>query len=97
MNPPYGPETGKWLGKLADYGNGIALIFARTETKMFFDQVWARANALFFFKGRLCFYHSSGERGKSPSGAPSVLVAYGENNISFIEKSDLNGFLIKLK
>ena len=36
LNPPYGPETGKWLQKLAEHGNGIALIFARTETDMFF-------------------------------------------------------------
>ena len=35
LNPPYGPETGKWLGRLAAHGNGIALIFARTETDMF--------------------------------------------------------------
>ena len=36
-NPPYGLEAAIWLNKLAEHGNGIALIFARTETKMFFD------------------------------------------------------------
>lgn len=35
MNPPYGSECQKWLAKLAEHGNGIALVFARTETKMF--------------------------------------------------------------
>lgn len=35
-NPPYGRHTGAWLNKLADHGNGLALIFARTETAMFF-------------------------------------------------------------
>lgn len=39
LNPPYGNETRKWLKKLAEHGNGIALIFARTETKTFFPFV----------------------------------------------------------
>lgn len=80
LNPPYGKETGKWLEKLADHGNGIALIFARTDTEMFFNYVWARAHAILFIKGRLFFHHVDGSRAKANSGAPSVLIAYGENN-----------------
>ena len=96
MNPPYGPETGKWLKKLADHGNGIALIFARTETEMFFSQVWERANAVFFFRGRLYFYTVDGVKAKHNSGGPSALIAYGENNVEAIERSLLNGFLVRL-
>ncbi len=40
LNPPYGEQTERWLAKLAKHGNGIALVYARTETKMFFDSVW---------------------------------------------------------
>jgi hypothetical protein len=29
-NPPYGLETARWLNRMAQHGNGIALIFART-------------------------------------------------------------------
>src|SRR3990167_7363837 len=46
LNPPYGPECERWMKKLADHGNGIALTFARTETKWFYDQVWGRATAV---------------------------------------------------
>lgn len=35
LNPPYGQSTGRWLHRLSLHGNGIALIFARTETAMF--------------------------------------------------------------
>lgn len=35
-NPPYGTQTKHWLDKCAEHGNCIALVFARTETKMFF-------------------------------------------------------------
>ena len=95
-NPPYGLQATTWLKKLADHGNGIALIFARTETKMFFSQVWNRACAVFFFEGRLCFYNVKGERAKANAGAPSCLIAYGENNVDALEKSGLQGKLIKL-
>src|SRR3546814_5442415 len=46
MNPPYGSEMARWLDKLATHRNGCAPIFARTETAMFHEHVWARANGL---------------------------------------------------
>ncbi|AFQ14632.1 DNA N-6-adenine-methyltransferase [Bacillus thuringiensis] len=95
-NPPYGRETVKWLNKLKDHGNGIALIFARTETKMFFESVWSKANAIFFFEGRLTFHHVDGTKAKANGGAPSVLVIYGESNIEYVKESGLKGKLIKL-
>jgi hypothetical protein len=87
MNPPYGDETGEWMGRLADHGNGIALVFARTETAWFFDTVWKRADAVFFFRGRIAFYHVTGEQGDA-AGAPSVLVAYGAENVRAIANAD---------
>jgi len=96
-NPPYGLEATKWLQKLTEHGNGIALIFARTETKMFFDHVWNKADALLFIEGRLFFHHVTGEKAKSNSGAPSVLVAYGKNNVASLKHCGIRGKLIILK
>jgi hypothetical protein len=76
LNPPYGSETGKWLRRLAEHGNGIALIFARTETGDWFDHVWGKAAEILFIKGRLHFYHISGIPASGNSGAPSALIAY---------------------
>jgi hypothetical protein len=77
VNPPYGPNTGTWLGKLASHsGGGIALIFARTETKAFFDNVWSKADAIYFIQGRLKFCRPDGKAGES-AAAPSVLIGYG--------------------
>ena len=95
-NPPYGLEAEKWLRKLADHGNGIALIFARTETKMFFDQVWSRADAVFFFKGRLYFHHVDGSKASANAGAPSCLIAYGKNNAEILKRIDIKGQYIPL-
>lgn len=88
-NPPYGLEAAKWLDRLADHGNGIALIFARTETRMFFDHVWGRADAVLFIEGRLHFHHVDGTRAAANSGAPSCLVAYGQNNVACLHDSGL--------
>ncbi len=79
LNPPYGPQTWKWLNQLSDHPDGgIALTFARTETNGFHMEVWDKADALFFFRGRLFFhYPKTGERAPSNAGGPSVLVGYG--------------------
>jgi len=94
-NPPYGKKTEVWLDRLANHGNGIALIFARTETRAFFKTVWDRADALLFLKGRIRFHHVTGEQAAS-AGAPSVLVAYGQNNVEALRNSDIEGKLVKL-
>lgn len=95
-NPPYGSQTGIWLNKCSQHGNAIALIFARTETKMFFDSVWNKADALLFVKGRLKFFHVTGIVGDS-AGAPSVLIAYGKSNADFLRNCGIEGKFINLK
>jgi hypothetical protein len=97
LNPPYGLEASEWLNKMVVHGDGVVLIFARTETKMFFDHVWENADALLFFKGRLYFHHVNGDRAKANAGAPSVLIAYGKENVKALEKVSEWGKLIKLK
>lgn len=94
-NPPYGKQTFEWLKRLSEHKNGIALIFARTETKGFHAEVWQKADAVFFFEGRLKFCYPDGKAGDC-ANAPSCLVAYGQNNIEAIRKSGLKGKLIIL-
>lgn len=96
-NPPYGLEASRWLNRLADHGDGIALIFARTETAMFFEHVWAKADAILFIKGRLHFHHVDGTRAAANSGAPSVLIAYGRTNVDSLRSSGIEGALIDLR
>ncbi|TIT32634.1 MAG: adenine methyltransferase [Mesorhizobium sp.] len=100
LNPPYGDQTFNWLAKLAAHRNGIALVFARTETKGFHREVWQKADALLFFEGRLKFFHVTGEAGGA-ANAPSVLVAYGEENAAALksacERGLLRGQFIRLR
>lgn len=96
MNPPYGGLTGKFMKKLADHGDGIALIFARVETKWFKDQVWDRADAIMFFDKRVAFVREDGTAGSGAS-APSCLVAYGENNVRALSGCSYGGTIIDLR
>lgn len=93
-NPPYGKEAASWLKKLADHNNGIALIFARTETAMFFSEIWSKASCIHFIEGRLFFYHVDGTRASSNGGAPSVLIGYGDEAVDRIKRSNIQGALV---
>jgi len=94
-NPPYGNYAESWLEKCAMHGNAICLTFARTETKMFFRCVWDMADAVLFIKGRLKFFHVDGTEGDS-AGAPSVLIAYGKNNVEILRDCKIKGKFIEL-
>lgn len=95
-NPPYGRQTWAWLDKLARHGSGTALIFARTETKGFVEQVWEKASGLLFLHGRLFFYRPDGTPAPHNAGAPSVLVAYGKKDAECLQRSTLAGSYVSL-
>ena len=95
-NPPYGPHAEKFLARLADHGNGVALIFARTETRAFQQYCFGHADAMLFLAGRLRFRLPGGGVA-GPAGAPSVLVAYGEINVKTMRESGLQGRLVTLR
>jgi len=97
LNPPYGTATGLWLKRLADHGNGIALIFARTDTAMFSEQVFSRAHAILFLLGRLTFCDPSGRAAAFNAGGPSCLIAYGRENSATLRVCGLRGHFINLE
>lgn len=76
LNPPYGRQTRLWLERLSDHGNGIALVFARSDTAWFQEFV-PSATAVCFVAGRLRFVPGDGRDESSTAGAPSLLIAYG--------------------
>lgn len=99
-NPPYGGETGKWLARCSEHKNVTALIFARTETRQFFDYIWPTATAVCFLKGRLSFYHVTGKKGGT-AGAPSLLVTWDDDNANMlwdaVQHGRLSGAFVDLR
>jgi phage N-6-adenine-methyltransferase len=95
LNPPYS-DMRRWLAKLADHDHGTALIFARTETALWFDLVWGRASAVLFLRGRVSFHYVNGKRAKANSGAPSALIAYGERDSHILAEGSVPGHYVEL-
>ena len=75
--PPYGPNVDDWARRMAQHGNGIMLVFLRTDTATWQQDILPFADATLLPEGRLHFYLPSGERGKSGT-APSALLARTE-------------------
>ena len=92
-NPPYGKFAAPFLERMVKHNNGIVLIFARTETRAFFEYVWGKADALLFVRGRIAFHHVDGTKAAS-AGAPSVLVAYGPEAVKRLENCNISGKLV---
>lgn len=89
-NPPFNRYARpKWMAKMANHGNGIMLVPAATETKAFFDYVWAKADAVCFLKGRPHFHHPDGTRSRANCGCSIALVAYGADNADILESANL--------
>lgn len=84
LNPPYGRGIKGWLEKLQRHGNGIALVFSRTETE------WAQtclklADAVNFMRGRVSFIRADGSKSTNAANG-SMLLAFGRENVEAIER-----------
>ena len=75
LNPPYS-EVEKWLNKLEKHGNGIALVFARLDTK-WAQKIIPKSSSVFFPKGRLKFLNYE-KKIIGSAGAPSMFLSFGE-------------------
>lgn len=90
-NPPYSDVT-PWLERMAAHGDGIALVFARTEIAAWRDHVWTAdpQPSILFIVGRLHFHRPNGERAAANAGAPSALIAYGSAAQSRLHRAYAN-------
>ena len=72
LNPPFDRyQVATWIQRLADHSNGIALLHARTES-------WKQASAILFMAKRIAFCRADGAAQSANSGAPPVLIAFGD-------------------
>lgn len=94
LNPPFDRYVvGKWVTRLADHGNGIALLHARTETD-WFEPIWRRANVILFLGNRIKFCDVSGKEQSANSGAPVVLAAFGAQDGITLKNCGIPGWLV---
>lgn len=98
LNPPYGTgECVRWLKKLAEHGNGIALVPARTEVEAWFwPYIWDAADAVLFRRGRIHFHKPDGST-LGNAGHGSVFAAYGKQNAAALLTSGIEGKFFSLR
>ena len=84
LNPPYGNETSKWLQRMHEHRQGVALVFARTDSRWFHDYA-VKADAILYLKGRVRFVNADGDPGKSSPGCGSVLIGWGKTSVSAMQ------------
>ena len=75
MNPPYGRDVKDWIRKAylshVKYNvSGLALLFAKTDTKAFHNYIFNGKAEIYFIEGRVHFY-KNGLPSKNPSPYPS--------------------------
>lgn len=96
VNPPFNQyEVGDWIAKAADEGNGnaIVLLHARTEAGWFMP-VWRYAACILFLHDRIRFCRPDGSQQPHNSGAPPILVAFGEEAAQRLYRPGLAGSLV---
>lgn len=91
LNPPYGGATAKWMLRLADHGDGIALIAPRMGAAWFHRIVLQRATGLYFLQGRLAFIDPRTGLAARESNIDNVLIAYGDECAKILESTTLPG------
>lgn len=91
LNPPYSkPLIWQFVEKLAEHGNGIALLFNRCDSNKFQDIIFTKATGMMFLRNRIKFFRPDGTRGDSP-GCGSVLIAFGRENAEILRNCSLQG------
>ena len=95
LNPPYS-AAGIWLQRLVQHRTGTALIFARTDTAAVQEHVLLQSTAVLFIRGRVRFHHPDGRRAADNGGAPSLLIAYGEQDAARLQASDIPGIYLPI-
>lgn len=97
LNPPYSrPLIELFLKKMAEHGNGIALLFNRLDSVMMQETVLKNAHAMKFLRKRVRFYRPDGTQGGSP-GCGSVLFAFGKDNADILRNHAAEGVFVKLR
>ena len=78
------------------YWNLWQYLPGRTDTAYYQDIIFPHADAIFFIRGRVKFYNVDGTLGPSTSGAPSVLLAYGKENVDVLRADPIRGKFVLL-
>jgi len=95
LNPPYGKDTPFWIRRMIHHGNGVALVFSRTDTA-WCQEAMNACTAMLFVSGRIEFIAGlENQHKKSRCGAGTVMFAFGKSNAIVLKRMSDRGIYIE--
>lgn len=95
-NPPYSRRLiTPFIRRMAEHGNGIALIFNRMDIALWHDVIFPTASSMLVMRGRVRFIREDGRQGDA-AGCGSVLVAWGGGNDCILTNCNIIGKYLRL-
>jgi hypothetical protein len=95
LNPPWTRgEKRKWVMKLKEHGNGIALVRGGVDSAWLHD---SRPDALFLLRGRVKYLRPDGAPERLRKGGavggfePSMLLGFGDRAVETLSRAKLEG------
>lgn len=95
LNPPYSRVLlRQFVERLAQHGNGIALLVNRTDNLLFQEVIFPTADSMLFMRHRVKFLRPDGTAGSPFFG--SCLVAWGKHNDDILRNCGIAGKYVRL-
>jgi len=95
MNPPYSRVLlRKFCEKMAEHGNGIALLINRQDNLLWQEVIFPTAVSMIFMRNRVKFIRPNGSTGQPFFG--SCLVAWGDKCDRRLRESKIEGKYVVL-
>lgn len=94
MNPPFS-NTRPWIRKHAEHGQGISLVPAAVESKIWREVVWTRAAAVFLLHGRTRFANPDGSITTGRPLRSVALIAWTPEDTATLQACRLAGIMLE--
>lgn len=93
MNPPFS-NTAPWLERHAAHGDGISLVPASVESKVWRRCVWPKAKAILLLHGRTRFCNPDGSVTTGRPLRSIALIAWSDYDARILEGAGFAGVLL---
>ena len=93
MNPPFS-NTAPWLVRHADHGEGVSLVPASVESRIWREKVWKHAAAVLLLHGRTRFCNPDGSATNGRPLRSIALIAWSEADAHILKISTLAGVFL---
>lgn len=86
-NPPFSNVV-PWVDRMINHGNGVMLVFARSDA-IWFQRAVESAGGVLLLAGRTTFARPDGSKSRCPLGC--ALLPFGDRNQESVRRSGIRG------